>query len=95
MARFSDKNLLITSGSSGIGLATAKRLVQECDRVMITGTNEDRLKAANRELGIEILQNDAGDPESIHDRPKQSNTSVAWMVCSSTRASGTSLPSQR
>lgn len=64
MARFNDRNILITGGSSGIGLATAKRLVQEGARVMITGTNEDRLAAASKELGVETLRNDAGDLEA-------------------------------
>ena len=66
MARFDDRNLLITGGSNGIGLATARRLVHEGGRVMITGTNEDRLKVANRELGVETLRNNAGDPKAIH-----------------------------
>lgn len=64
MARFSDKNILITGGSSGIGLATAKRLVLEGARVLITGTNEDRLRIAQQELGVETLRNDAGVPEA-------------------------------
>ncbi len=65
MARFTDRNFLITGGSSGIGLATAKRIVQEGGRVLITGTNPERLKVAASELGVATLRNDAGDPAAV------------------------------
>lgn len=65
MSRFQNKNLLVTGGSSGIGLATAKRLVDEGARVLVTGTNAERLAAAKSELGVETLQNDAGDPQAV------------------------------
>ncbi len=64
MARFTDHNFLITGGSSGIGWATAERLVSEGARVMVTGTNEQRLERARTELGVETLRNDAGDPDA-------------------------------
>lgn len=64
MARFDDHNFLITGGSSGIGLATAERLASEGARVMVTGTNEQRLDAARERLGVEVLRNDAGDPDA-------------------------------
>ncbi len=65
MSRFTNKNILVTGGSSGIGLATATRLVQEGAKVMITGTNRDRLAAAERAVPELItLANDAGDSEA-------------------------------
>lgn len=64
MSRFNGKNILITGGSSGIGLATAKRLTQEGARVLITGTNRERLDVAAKELGVGTLQNDAADPSA-------------------------------
>lgn len=42
---------VITGGSSGIGLATARRFVREGARVFITGRRPDELAAAARELG--------------------------------------------
>lgn len=45
------KTALITGGSSGIGLATARRLVADGARVAITGTDETKLAAAVAELG--------------------------------------------
>ncbi|MFN0251193.1 MAG: SDR family oxidoreductase [Kofleriaceae bacterium] len=61
MTRFHKKTYLVTGGSSGIGLATAKRLVTEGASVLITGTDAKRLAAAATELGARSLVNDAGD----------------------------------
>ena len=49
--KLSNKIALITGGSSGIGLATAKRFVSEGAHVFITGRREAELGAAARELG--------------------------------------------
>jgi NAD(P)-dependent dehydrogenase (short-subunit alcohol dehydrogenase family) len=64
MSRFSGKRILITGGSSGIGLAGAKRIVAEGGEVGITGMNQERLDAASRELPSSwlVLRNDAADP---------------------------------
>lgn len=63
MARFSDKTVLITGGSGGIGKATAKRLFEDMAKVYVTGTNEEKLAQVEAELpGITPIQNDAGDP---------------------------------
>jgi NAD(P)-dependent dehydrogenase (short-subunit alcohol dehydrogenase family) len=61
MARFTGKAIVITGGSSGIGLATAQRIVAEGGRVLVTGTNAEKL-AAVRSDAIHALENDAGDP---------------------------------
>jgi NAD(P)-dependent dehydrogenase (short-subunit alcohol dehydrogenase family) len=49
--RLSGKNALITGGSTGIGLATAKRFVDEGAYVFITGRREPELNAAIKEIG--------------------------------------------
>src|SRR6266436_7445104 len=46
MGRLADKNLLITGGNSGIGLAAAQEFDREGARVAICGLNEKTLKAA-------------------------------------------------
>ena len=61
MSQFNNKNLLVTGGTSGIGLATATRLKQEGATVLVTGTNPQRIAAA-REAGLKAVANDAGDP---------------------------------
>ncbi|MEU9889557.1 SDR family oxidoreductase [Sphaerisporangium sp. NPDC051017] len=54
MNEFSDKAVLITGGGSGMGLATAQRLLSEGARVVLAGRSPERLDKAVREL-------DAGD----------------------------------
>ena len=63
--RFADQSFLITGGSSGIGKATAARIVAEGGTVLATGTNEKKLDAAKSEIdGLHTLVNDASDPDA-------------------------------
>jgi NAD(P)-dependent dehydrogenase (short-subunit alcohol dehydrogenase family) len=55
MDRLKGKRTLITGGTSGIGLATAKRFLAEGARVIVTGTSDKSLDAARKELGEEVL----------------------------------------
>ena len=49
--KLAGKIALITGGSSGIGLATAKRFVAEGAYVFVTGRRQEELDAAVREIG--------------------------------------------
>ncbi|MBX3608986.1 MAG: SDR family oxidoreductase [Hydrogenophaga sp.] len=64
MNRFTHKTLLVTGGTSGIGLATAQRLADEGAHVIVTGSRPSSLDAARGVLGerAHYLLNDAGDP---------------------------------
>jgi NAD(P)-dependent dehydrogenase (short-subunit alcohol dehydrogenase family) len=54
MAKLDGKIALVTGGNSGIGLATAKRLVAEGAYVFITGRREAELSAAVKEIGRNV-----------------------------------------
>lgn len=61
--KLTGKTALITGGSSGIGLATARLFAAEGARVAITGRDADRLEKARQELGADALAEvaDVGD----------------------------------
>jgi NAD(P)-dependent dehydrogenase (short-subunit alcohol dehydrogenase family) len=49
---YSHKTILVLGGSSGIGLATAKKYVAENATVIIVGKTEEKLKSAVHEIGF-------------------------------------------
>jgi NAD(P)-dependent dehydrogenase (short-subunit alcohol dehydrogenase family) len=55
MNRLNGKRALITGGTSGIGLETARQFLEEGARVAITGTNPKTIEAAQSALGKEVL----------------------------------------
>lgn len=63
MNRFDNKTILVTGGTSGIGLAAAKAFAAGGARVVITGRDAAALGAAQEQVGgaTLALRNDAGD----------------------------------
>ena len=55
MSRLQGKRALITGGTTGIGLETARQFLNEGARVAITGKNPVTLEAAREDLGPEVL----------------------------------------
>lgn len=62
--RFEGKRILITGGTSGMGLAAARRIAEEGGSVTVTGLTEAHLKEARNSLpaGSQVLSNDAAAP---------------------------------
>ncbi len=54
MGKLDSKIALVTGGSSGIGLATAKQFVGEGAYVFITGRRDPELAAAVKEIGNNV-----------------------------------------
>lgn len=65
------KKIIVTGGSSGIGLAMAKKFLSEGAEVLITGRNEQKLQCAAAEIASErlhIMQWDVVDVAAIDTR---------------------------
>jgi NAD(P)-dependent dehydrogenase (short-subunit alcohol dehydrogenase family) len=63
MDRLKGKRALVTGGTTGIGLETARQFLAEGARVAITGKNPQTLDAARKELGAGalVISSDASD----------------------------------
>ena len=75
MDQLKGKTALVTGGSTGIGLATARRFVAEGARVYLTGRREAELDSAARDLGPSAVPvrtdvSDAADLEQLFERVK-------------------------
>jgi NAD(P)-dependent dehydrogenase (short-subunit alcohol dehydrogenase family) len=65
MKRQSNKVAVVTGGSSGIGLATAKELIAEGARVIITGRNKKGVEDAAKEIGATGFVSDQSNLSDI------------------------------
>jgi NAD(P)-dependent dehydrogenase (short-subunit alcohol dehydrogenase family) len=73
MNRLKDKRALITGGTSGIGLETARQFLKEGARVAITGKNPATLETARKELGSDVLVI-ASDASNVADQKTVAET---------------------
>lgn len=62
---FTNKNVVITGGSQGIGLATAKAFIREGANVWITGRSEENLKKAAAEINSSNLKAVVSDTSTL------------------------------
>jgi NAD(P)-dependent dehydrogenase (short-subunit alcohol dehydrogenase family) len=69
MNRYTNKTILVTGGSSGIGLASAKAFAAEGAHVIITGRDAAALEHAKTEVGANALaiRNDAGSLDAAKE----------------------------
>jgi uncharacterized oxidoreductase len=64
--KMTGRTVLITGGTSGIGMEMARRLIAQGNTVIATGRDIDRLKLAQQAVqGLHAFQSDVSDPASI------------------------------
>ena len=73
MDRLKGKRALITGGTSGIGLETARQFLNEGARVAITSKNQATLEMVSKELGGEVLVI-ASDSSDVTDQNRVADT---------------------
>jgi NAD(P)-dependent dehydrogenase (short-subunit alcohol dehydrogenase family) len=66
MKRYEGKKVVIIGGTSGMGLATAKMLLDGGASVLVTGRSQEGLDSAQKELGNEVIVV-ASDARSLTD----------------------------
>jgi uncharacterized oxidoreductase len=60
------RTVLITGGTSGIGLELAKQLLERGNTVIVTGRDQEKLDAAKQAMpGIYTIKSDVSDPAAI------------------------------
>ena len=67
MGKLEGKVAVITGGNSGIGLATAQRLVSEGAHVFITGRRQSEVDAAVKQIGKDNVSGVQGDVSNMAD----------------------------
>ena len=70
----SEKNIIVTGGTDGIGLALTKRLLQDEHRVFIIGKNEIKGNNVIKELNsnkVEFIQCDLSEKEELINLSKK------------------------
>lgn len=71
MKKFNNKLAIVTGGNSGIGYATAKELIEEGAKVIITGRRKDAIEKAAEELGAISFVADQANLEDIDTLKKE------------------------
>ena len=72
---------LITGGSTGIGKATAKLLIEKGGKVAITGRNKSRLESAAEEIGAFPINADAANEKDIERTFSEFNKEFSRLDC--------------
>lgn len=76
MKKFNNKLAIVTGGNSGIGYATAKELLAEGAKVIITGRRKEALEKAAEELGAIPFVADQANLDDIEALKKKLNPNM-------------------
>jgi NAD(P)-dependent dehydrogenase (short-subunit alcohol dehydrogenase family) len=83
MSKLTGKCVLVTGGGSGIGLAVARRCLDEGARVAITGRDEDKLRHAAEALegGGRLIHHaaDVADPARVRELVADVTARLGWI----------------
>lgn len=71
MNKFNNKLAIVTGGNSGIGYATAKELIAEGAKVIITGRRKEAIEKAAEELGAIPFMADQANLDDIDSLKKE------------------------
>ena len=63
--RFKGRKIVVTGGSTGIGLAIAKKLISEGAEILIASRNEERLQNVSAKIGCKYLRLDVNNVDQI------------------------------
>lgn len=75
--RFTGRTAVVTGGASGLGKASAARIVAEGGKVVLWDLNADALKAAAEEVGaIHVVALDVSDADAVAAAAEESNKAL-------------------
>lgn len=79
--RFNGRTAVVTGGASGLGKASAARIVAEGGKVVLWDLNEDTLKAAAEEVGaVATVALDVADPAAVEAAARTSHEALGGRI---------------
>jgi 3-oxoacyl-[acyl-carrier protein] reductase len=79
--RFTGRTAVVTGGASGLGKASAARIVAEGGQVVLWDLNADALKAAAEEVGaVATVALDVADPAAVEAAAKTSHEALGGRI---------------
>jgi len=94
-ARFAGRTAVVTGGASGLGKASAARIVAEGGKVVLWDLNADALKAAAEEVGAtHVVALDVSDADAVAAAAEESNKALGGIdiLIASAGITGATVP---
>ena len=94
-ARFAGRTAVVTGGASGLGKASAARIVAEGGKVVLWDLNADALKAAAEEVGAtHVVALDVSDADAVAAATEESNKALGHIdiLIASAGITGATVP---